>query len=140
MDRFAVVEVGAGGGGALGEVRVQPAALRHVRQRRAVLAVEGLAEAQGEARAVDRALDYRREVHVLYRGGAQRDAAAAGLVARKAVLVQEQHADAALGEQTRCRAARRAGAGHDGVVGGHREFSLVDGAGAAHLGERPSRR
>ena len=59
-DGLALVEVCAGSGGLLGEMLVEAAALRHVRERLRVSAVEAVAEAEGKARAVDCALDDRQ--------------------------------------------------------------------------------
>ena len=92
------MEVGARGGGLLGEMRVEPAALRHVRQRFGVSAVEAFAKPQGETRAVDRALDDRRQIDVRDSSGAKGDAAAAGFVAREALPVEQEHRGPALGE------------------------------------------
>ncbi len=85
------MEFGACARGLLGEMRVEPAALRHVGEGLRVCAVEALAEPEGEARAVNGALDDRRQVDVLNSGGAKGDASAARLVARETLLVEQEH-------------------------------------------------
>ena len=131
-DSLAVVEVGARLGGAFGEKRIEAAALGHVGQRLTEAAVEALAEAEGDARAVDRPLDDGREVHVLDGRRAQGDAAAAGLVPREFLLVEHEDGGAAAGEHAGGSATRGTGAGDDDVVSVHARFSLAVRGAAPH--------
>lgn len=116
-------------GGALGEKGIEAAALGHIGERRAEAPVEGVAETEREAGAVDRALDDGGEVDVLQGGGADRDAAAARLVPREAVPVEQEDGCAAFGEEAGGGAAGGAGAGYDDIVdhGEEEEARLPDG-------------
>src|SRR6185295_15347096 len=110
---------GAGRDRLLDEEGVESPTLRHPDQRRVVLAREARAVSKPELEAVDVALDHGRGVDGDPLQGPARETAAAGLVARKARLVDEQHADARASEVDRRRRPGRPGSDHERVVGLH---------------------
>ena len=92
----------------LGEEGVEALALRHQHDRResAVLERAEIGVAEGDRR--DLPLDHRPDRERQQARAAQRDAAAAGLVAGEARAVDEQRPHALAGEQVRGQRARRA--------------------------------
>src|SRR6266542_2630337 len=97
------------------EELVQPATLRHEAERLVARALEGGAIAEPQLEAVDDVLDDRVERERKQPRRAQRDSAAAGLVAREAGLVDEQHRGAAARKPVRGRRACGPGADDDRV-------------------------
>ena len=90
-DPDALAEVGPLARARAREKLVQPAPLRHQAQRLRARPLDRAAVAQPHLEAVDRVLDDRRDVHREFAHGAIRQAAPAGLVAREARLVHDEH-------------------------------------------------
>ena len=110
-----VAEVGAGGRRLLGQVRVEPPTLRHQDERPLPAPLEPLPVAEAELEAVDDVLDDRVDRDGQLPHGPVGQAAAARLVAREALAVEQQHLRAALGETVGGRRAGRAGPDDDRV-------------------------
>ncbi len=107
----AVAEVGARCGGALRQVEVEPATLRHQAERRAEAALVARAVAEPQLEAVDGVLDDGADVGREEPDRAERQPAAARLVAREASPVDEEHRGARRRQPV--RRGRPAGAGAD---------------------------
>ena len=135
----AVAERRAGERRLLGEEGVEPLALRHQHDRRepAVLERSEIAVAEGDRRHA--LLHDRPDRERQQPGPAQRDAAAAGLVAGEARAVDEQRAHALAGEQMRGQRARRPGPHHDDVETLH-DWSVRSGHGRQQRSSRGCRR
>ena len=118
-DLDAVAELGAHGHGPLDQVVVEPPALGHEDERLAGRPLEASAVAEPEAHAIDDLLDDRVGRDGKLADGADRQAAAARLVARKARLVEEQHGRSLRGEAEGGRRPGRAGADDDDVEAFH---------------------
>ena len=117
--RDPVSKVGARSHRLLGEEGIEPPPLRHPDERHLVSPLEALPVAKPDREAHDIGLDHGGDVA---RRMAKRPAgqpAAARLVAREALAVEEQHARTAPREPDRGRRARRPGAEHEGVVAAH---------------------
>ena len=118
-----VAEARARLGCPLDEEVVEPRSLREVGDRPVVLAIDVLAVAQSHVCAGHDFLDDGGEIEGQQRGGTNADRAAAGLVAREARAVEQQHIAASLCELARSGTARRARADDDyfvlGLVGHH---------------------
>ncbi len=111
----AVAELGARLDRLLGQMRVEPAALGHQHERPVAAALEAPAVAETEVDPLDHVLDHRvdRNRQLAHRAVGQ--PAAAGLVAWKALAVEQQHARARARETERGRRAGRPGPDHDRV-------------------------
>jgi hypothetical protein len=103
----------------LGEKGVEPTALRHQDQRLGARAPEAAPVVEAQLERVDDPLDDRGDVARCLLQCSPRDAAAAGLVAREARPVGEEHAQAAAGEVDRGRRPGRPGTGDQHVVALH---------------------
>jgi hypothetical protein len=90
----AVAEVGAGHGGLLRQVRIQPPPLRHQDQRLLAAPLEAATVAEAELEAPDRVLDHRLDRDGQLPHRAIGEPAAARLVPRKALAVEQEHARA----------------------------------------------
>ena len=106
-------------GGALEQEVVEPFALRHVRERRLRATGEVRAEVEPALDAVDHLLDDGLDRERQEARSAQRDAAAARLVAREARLVEQKHARARAREAVGGGRSGGAGADDGDIVGGH---------------------
>ena len=103
-----VAEGGAGEHRLLGQEGIQAEALRHQDDGRKTAVLEGSEARMPERDRGDLPFHHRPDRERQQAGAAQRDAAAAGLVARKARAVDQQRPHALAGEQMRRDRARRA--------------------------------
>lgn len=139
-DAVGIAEVGTSSGGVLGEEGIEAGALGHAGEDVGAGAVEAATHGGADAHAIDLSFGDGGEVEIVRRVGAERDAAAAGLIARKGGFVEEEDAGAFAGEEAGGGAAGGPGACHDGVVtGGHVRIVRGGEAGAAG-GLQPSER
>ena len=102
-DSQAVAELGAGGDRPLDEVGVEPAALRHQRERLGRFALEPAPVADPQLEARHDVLDHRVDRERKLAQRPDRDPAAARLVARKPRPVEQEHRGAGGGESVRGR-------------------------------------
>src|SRR5581483_9704674 len=119
VERGAFAHLRAPFGRAFEQEVVEPLALRHVRERRARAALETGAEVEAAFDAVDHVLDDGLDREGKKARSAHGDAAAAGLVAREARLVEQEHARARAREAIGAGRACGAGADDGDVVGCH---------------------
>ncbi len=122
VDAGVVPERRAGSGCLLREVRVEPPPLGHQDQRLGRGALEAALVVEPELEGVDDALDHRRHVarRLLQRPAGE--PATAGLVAREARAVGEQHALAAAREMDRRRRSGRPGTDDEDIEVLHRSI------------------
>ena len=111
----AVSELHAGVRGLLRQECIEPPPLRHQHERPLPAPLEPPPVAEAELEAVDDVLHDRVNRKRQLPHGPVGQAAAAGLVPRKPLPVEHQHARAAAGEPQRRRRTRRPRAHHDGV-------------------------
>ena len=134
----AVAEVGPGRRRLLGEVRVEPAPLRHQDQRAFGPALEAAAVAKAEPAAPHRVLDDWVDGNRQLPDRAVRQPAAAGLVARKALAVEQQHARARARETEGGGRSGRTGSDDDCIEALHRTIVRPQGGRSRRV--RPSSR
>ena len=117
--RDPVSKIGARSHRLLGEEGIEPPPLRHPDERHPVSPLEALPVAKPDREAHDVGLDRGGDVARRMTKRPAGQPAAARLVAREALAVEEQHARTAPREPDRGRRARRPSAKHEGVVTAH---------------------
>ena len=123
---YPVAEVGTRGGRLLGEMSVEPPPLRHQHERAVALALEAMPVAQAELEAVDHVLDHRLDRDRQLAHCPVGQPPAAGLVAREARPVEQQHPRAAAGQTNRRRRAGGPGPDDDRVEPFHARHRTVE--------------